>query len=121
MTKRVEDLERMKKPPLLFTSVVLVVLIALGMVIRSHYVLDSPKLDHAIKESLPPGTPKDIVVNFIQARKPVAWDDLGTHVKARLTGRAGNLLYRKDIVLDFEFDAKGKLLTVSKSEYLTSF
>jgi len=37
-----------------------------------------------------------------------------------LTGRAGNLIYRKDIVLDFEFDLNGKLLTYSKKVYLTS-
>ena len=48
------------------------------------------------------------------------WDDLGTHVKTRMTGRAGNLIYRKDIFLDFEFDASGRLLSYSKKEYLTS-
>jgi len=99
--------------------VALVVVICLGLVIRSHYVLDSQKLIAAIKEDLPLGTPKANVIEFIKARKPVAWDDLGEHVKARMTGRAGNLIYRKDIVLDFEFDASGKLLAFSKHEYLT--
>jgi hypothetical protein len=51
--------------------------------------------------------------------KPEFCDDLGTHVKARITGRAGNLIYRKDIVLDFEFDASGRLVSFSKKEYLT--
>jgi hypothetical protein len=97
----------------------LVVVMGVGLVTRSHYVLDSQKLDAAIKEDLRPGTPKASVIVFIKARKPVAWDDLGTHVKARMTGRAGNLIYRKDIVLDFEFDANGSLLAFSKQEYLT--
>jgi hypothetical protein len=59
------------------------------------------------------------VNQFIQARKPLFWDDEGAHVKARMTGLAGNLVYRKDIVLDFEFDPNGRLLTFSKKEYLT--
>jgi hypothetical protein len=36
-----------------------------------------------------------------------------------MTGRDGNLIYRKDIVLDFEFDPSGRLLSYSKKEYLT--
>ena len=91
----------------------------LGLVVRSHYVLDSQKLDAAIKTELPPGTLKAQVIQFIQAGKPLFCDDLGRHEKARITGRAGNLIYRKDIVLDFEFDASGRLLTFSKKEYLT--
>jgi len=93
--------------------------IALGTLGYSHYVLDSQKLDSAIKTELPPGTPKDQVIQFIQNWKPEFCDDLGTHVKARITGRAGNLIYRKDIVLDFGFDANGRLLSFSKKEYLT--
>jgi hypothetical protein len=92
--------------------------IVLGPLVYSHYVLDSQKLDSAIKTELPPGTPKAQVIQFIQARKPMFCDDLGTHVKARLSGRAGNLIYSKDIVLDFEFDASGRLLSFSKKEYL---
>jgi hypothetical protein len=94
-------------------------ILVLGLVVRNHYVLDSQELDAAIKTELPPGTPKARVIQFIQARKPLIWDDLGAHVKARMTGRAGNLIYRKDIVLDFEFDPSGRLLTCSKKEYLT--
>jgi len=97
----------------------IVVILVLGLVVRNHYVLDSQKLDAAIKTELPTGTPKAQVIQFIQARKPQYCDDLGTHVKARLTGRAGNLIYRKDIILDFEFDARGRLLSFSKKEYLT--
>jgi hypothetical protein len=92
--------------------------LVLGSLMYRHYVLDSQKLDSAIKTELPPGTPKAQVIQFIQARKPMFCDDLGTHVKARLSGRAGNLIYSKDIVLDFEFDASGRLLSFSKKEYL---
>jgi hypothetical protein len=98
---------------------VIVLVMSLGLVVRSNYVLDSQKLEAAIKAELPHGTPRANVIQFIQARKPRAWDDLGAHVKARMTGRAGNLIYRKDIVLDFEFDTSGKLLSYSKKEYLT--
>jgi hypothetical protein len=35
------------------------------------------------------------VIRFIQAWKPLFRDDDGTHVKARLSGLAGNLIYRK--------------------------
>ena len=52
-------------------------------------------------------------------RKPLYWEDQGAHVWARMTGRAGNLIYRKDIVLDFEFDPSRRLLTFSKKVYLT--
>jgi hypothetical protein len=100
------------------TAVVALVLV-LGLLVRSHYVLDSQKLDAATKSELPPGTLKARVIEFIQQRKPQFCDDLGTHVKARITGRAGNLIYRKDIVLDFEFDAGGRLLSFSNKEYLT--
>lgn len=89
------------------------------LVLRSYYVLDSQKLDAAIQAELPPGTPKALVIQFIQARKPMFWEDLGTHVKTRITGRAGNLVYRKDIILDFEFDSSGRLLSCSKKESLT--
>jgi hypothetical protein len=93
--------------------------LVLGSLTYRHYVLDTQKLDAAIKAELPPGTPKAQVIQFIQARKPQVWDDLGAHVKARITGRAANLIYRKDIVLDFEFDTSGRLLSFSKKVYLT--
>jgi hypothetical protein len=97
----------------------IIVILVLGLVVRNHYVLDSQELLAAIKTELPTGTPKAQVIQFIQARKPQYCDDLGTHVKARLTGRAGNLIYRKDILLDFELDASGRLLSFSEKEYLT--
>lgn len=92
--------------------------LVLGSPVYSHYVLDSQKLDAAIRSELPPGTPKAQVIQFIQKRRPEFCDDLGTHVKARLSGRAGNLIYSKDIVLEFEFDASGRLLSFTKREYL---
>jgi hypothetical protein len=113
--KRTKAMKRI----LSWSSVILVVLVAVGLVVRSHYVLDSQELAAAIRKTLPRGTPKANVIQFIRTRKPVFWDDLGTHVKARMTGRARNLVYRKDIVLDFEFDTDGRLLSFSKTEYLT--
>jgi hypothetical protein len=107
------------KTRLISSFLAIVMVITLGLLVRSHYVLDSQQLESAIKEQLPPGTPKPNVIQFVLARKPSVWDDLGTHVKARLTGRAGNIIYRKDIVLDFLFDSNGRLLSYSKKENLT--
>jgi hypothetical protein len=59
------------------------------------------------------------VVQFVRGKKPLFYDDLGAHLKARLTGRAENLIFRKDIILDFEFDTNGRLVAFSKKEYLT--
>jgi hypothetical protein len=59
----------------------IVLVIVLGLVVLNHYVLDSQKLDAAIKTELPLGTPKAEVIQFIQARKPMFWEDLGTRVK----------------------------------------
>jgi hypothetical protein len=98
--------------------VALVAILVLWLVVRSHYLLDPRKLDAAIKMALPPATPKAQVIQFLQARKPLFWDDEGAHVKARMTGRGGNPIYRKDIVVDFEFDPSGRLLSCSKKEYL---
>lgn len=103
----------------ILTLIAIVALISAGLVVRTHYFLDSQELDAAIKAELPSGTLKANVIQFIHARTPIACDDLGTHVKARITGRAGNLIYRKDIVLDFEFDANARLLSYTKKEYLT--
>jgi len=100
-------------------TVVVALVLILGLLVRSHYVLDSQKLDADIRNELPPGTLKARVIEFILQRKPQFCDDLGTHVKARITGRAGNLIYRKDIILDFEFDASRRLLSFSKKVYLT--
>jgi hypothetical protein len=99
---------------------IVTVTIALGLfVLGQHYVLSSAKLDQAIKTGLPVGTPKAMVVDFIQARHPVAYDDLGAQLKARLQGRAENLVYRKDIVVTFDFSFDGKLLHYSTKEYLS--
>jgi len=103
-------------------GVIVLIIVALGVLLVSRrYVLDSQKLEAAIKRDLRPGTSKAQVIKFIQARKPLAWDDLGEHVKARMTGLANNLIYRKDIVLDCCFDPGGKLLSCVKKEYLTFF
>lgn len=99
--------------PIAFVAVIL------GLAVRNHYVLDSRKLDAAIKAELPPGTPKTLVIKFIQEWKPQFCDDLGMHVKARITGRAGNLIYRKDVILDFEFDPSGRMLSYSEKVYLS--
>jgi hypothetical protein len=95
------------------------VAVVLGLAVRNHYVLDSRKLDAAIKAELPPGTPKTQVIKFIQEWKPQFCDDPGTHVKARIAGRAGNLIYRKDVILDFEFDPSGRMLSYSEKVYLS--
>jgi len=59
------------------------------------------------------------VIQFVQEKKPLFYDDLGAHLTTRLTGPAENLIFRRDIILDFEFDANGKLLSFSQKEYLT--
>jgi hypothetical protein len=97
------------------TGTVVVALVLLG----EHYVLNSAKLDKAIKTEVPLGTPKARVVAFIQIRHPVAYDDTGVQLKARLQGLAENLVYRKDIVVTFDFSADGRLLSYSTGEYLT--
>jgi hypothetical protein len=97
---------------------VLFVLI-LVFAVRNQYVLDSRKLHTDVINQLLPGTPKRQVIRFIQRRKPLFCDDEGAHVRARLSGRAGNLIYRKDIVLDFEFDANGNLLKCAETEFLS--
>jgi hypothetical protein len=102
-------------------AIAIVAVVLLVLALSSLYVLDSQKLEAAIKKDLPPGTPKAQVIQFIKARKPLFWDDLGTHVKARMSGLAANLIYRKDIVLDCKFDPDGRLLACSKNEYLTFF
>jgi hypothetical protein len=98
-----------------------VIALAMGseQLIKYHYVLDGEKLEASIRAELPPGTPKMRVVQFVQTQKPLFYDDLGAHLKTRLTGRAEDLMLRKDIVLDFEFDANGNLLSFSKKEFLT--
>lgn len=84
-----------------------------------HYVLNSAKLDKAIKTEVPVGTPKARVVTFIQSQDPIEYDDMGLQLKARLQGLAENMIYRKDIVITFEFSPEGKLLSYSTKEYFT--
>lgn len=94
------------------------VLVAL-ILLCQHYVLSSSKLDEAIEAEVPVGSSKARVVIFIQTRHPVAYDDMGIQVKARLQGLAENMIYRKDIVITFEFSPDGKLLSYSTKESLT--
>jgi hypothetical protein len=82
---------------------------------------DSDDLAKAMSKELPIGTTKAAVLNFIQKRHPMFCDDLGSQVKTRFSGRAENMIYRKDIVLIFEFDSEGKLTSYSNTEYLTFF
>ena len=89
------------------------------VVVRHQYVLDSEDLAKAISKELPVGTPEAVVVNFIQKRHPMFCDDLGSRVATRLSGLAENMTYRKDIVLIFDFDSDGKLISYSKNVYLT--
>jgi hypothetical protein len=64
-------------------------------------------------------SPYALVVTFIQTRHPVAYDDMGPQLIARLQGLAENMVYRKDIVITFDFSPDGKLLSYSRKEYLT--
>ncbi len=111
----------MNRKLLISAAVVAVVAMAALIVVRHQYVLDSENLAKAISKELPVGTPKAIVVNFIQKRHPVFWDDLGSRVETRLSGLAENMIYRKDMVLIFDFDSDGKLISYSKKVYLTFF
>jgi hypothetical protein len=108
-----------KEKILLWSAALILLAIGVDQFVRHRYVLDGEKLEASIRAELPHGTPKLTVVQFMQVKKPLVYDDLGAHVKARPTGRAENLIFRKDIVLDFEFDTNGKLLSFSKQEYLT--
>ena len=104
---------------LLWGGILLGLAIGAEVFVRHRYVLDGDKLDASIRAELPRGTPKLTVKQFVQARKPLFYDDLGAHIKARLQGRAENLIFRKDIILDFEFDTNDKLLSYSTKVYLT--
>jgi hypothetical protein len=95
------------------------VALAVGFMLHNHYVLDTQKLDAAIRAQLPPGASKAQVIHFLQARKPIYCDDEGAHVRARIVGRAGNLIYRKDVILDFEFDTSSRMLSYSEKVYLS--
>jgi hypothetical protein len=90
-------------------------------VVRHHYVIDTPELEAAIRKKIPVGSSKAQVIEFIQSRHPVFCDDLGTKVQTRFSGLADNMIYGKDVVLTFQFDGDGKLLSYSKQETLTFF
>jgi len=111
---------RNKKLFLSATVFVLAAVVTL-VVVRRQYVLDSGDLAKAISIELPVGTPKKIVLNFIQKRHPMFCDDLGSQVKTRLSGLAENMIYRKDVILVFAFDSNGKLISYSKKVYLNFF
>jgi hypothetical protein len=100
----------------IFTIGLLVVTILL---VRQHFVLDSEKLEYDISNELPLGSSKAQVVAFIERRRPLFCDDLGSQIKARLSGRAGNMIYGKDVILIFEFDSGGKLISHSMKVYLS--
>jgi hypothetical protein len=91
------------------------------LIVRHQGVLDSQELESAIEKQIPPGTSKSDVLDFIKKRHPQFYDDYGTEVKARLSGLAGNMIYKKDIVLSFEFDSNGRLLAHSTRESMTFF
>lgn len=97
----------------------LLVLAGAFLIARQHYVLSSVQLDDAIRKALPPGSSKTDVVNFVGARHPLFYEDNGMQVKARLSGLAENMIYKKDIVLTFEFDSDGRLASHSMKVYLT--
>jgi hypothetical protein len=111
----------MTKKLLLWTGIpTAVVMLALGW-IHHRYVLNSGELEEAITRELPTGASKAAVIEFVQHRRPLFWDYLGSQVKARLSGLAENMVYQKDVVLTFEFNSDGKLKSYSKKEYLTFF
>jgi hypothetical protein len=84
---------------LLVSAIVFVVATVTALVVVRHqYVLDSEDLAKAISKELPAGTPKPMVVSFIQKQHPMYCDDLGSRVEARLSGLAENMIYRKDMV-----------------------
>jgi hypothetical protein len=98
---------------------VFAVLLFAFVFVRQHFVLNSGFLSEAIKREIPEGSSKAQVISFVQLRHPVTFDDLGSQVKARFSGVAENLVYRKDIVLTFDFSPDGRLLSVASKEYLT--
>ena len=112
-------MRQFKKKILLCIAALILLAIGVDQFLRHRYVLNGEELEASIRAELPVGTPKLTVVQFVRAKRPLFYDDLGAHLKARLTGRAENLIFRKDIILDFEFDTNGKLLSFSKKEYLT--
>ena len=111
----------MNKKLLALASGLVVAIVATLVVVRHQYVLDSEHLAKAISKELPAGTPKAVVVSFIQKRHPIFCDDLGSRIDTRFSGLAENMIYRKDMVLSFDFDAQGRLISYAKKVYLTFF
>ncbi len=111
----------MRKKLLWWVSVTLAVVVVTFLLARHRYVLSSVQLEEAIMREIPPGSSKAQVVDFIQKRRPLFCDDLGSRVETRLSGLAENMIYKKDIILVFQFDAGGKLVSYSKKEFLTFF
>ena len=104
------------------TRWILCTLVVLGSafwMVRQRYVLSTAELNGGINRELRVGSSKSDVVNFLRARHPVFLDDNGNQVKARMSGLAENMIYRKDVMLTFEFDSEGKLLSHSVKAYLT--
>ena len=94
-------------------------LVVAFLLVRQHSVRNSEQLERAISNELPLGSSEAQVVAFIEKRHPLFCDDLGSEIKTRLSGLARNMIYRKDVILMFEFDPAGELLFHSKKEYLT--
>jgi hypothetical protein len=97
------------------------VLIVALLLVRQRYVLSSVRLDAEIEKDIPPGSSKTQVIHFVQAEHPVAYDDMGLQIKARLSGLAENMIYKKDVILTFDFDSDGRLLSHTRNEYFTFF
>lgn len=111
----------MTKKWLIWLLLTFAVLAVIALIVGQHYVLNSKTLDEAIRKDLPPGSTKAQIVQFIQSKHPVAYEEMGAEVRARLSGLAENMVYRKDVILTFEIGADGRLSSWSKKEYLTFF
>ena len=87
--------------------------------LRHTYVLSSSELDATIMRDVPVGSSKSSVVSFIKTRHPVYFEEDQTQVKVRLSGLAENMIYRKDVILIFEFDSQDRLVSHSAKSYFT--
>lgn len=96
-------------------------IVLLGWFVHQHYVLSSERLESAINRELPVGSSKAEVLNFINARRPLFHDEKTDEIKARLSGLAENMVYKKDVIVTFSFDANGKLISHSTKAYVTFF
>src|SRR5258708_24501882 len=72
--------------------------------------LDPVELKEAIARTLPAGTRKEQVVEFVRSKPALFCDDLGSRVEARLLGEALDRLHMLEIELTFNFDAEQRLL-----------